>query len=253
MISAFGSLYLSFGANPRARLRLFCFPNAGGGASALHSWFRGLDPDVHLCPIQLPGRENRRRETPFTRILPLVRTLAEILEPLLDKPFVFFGHSLGALTAFELARELRRRNLPGPERLLVSARRSPDSRDPGPPVHNLPDREFVIAVCRRYNAIPQAILADKDMLQVFLPVLRADLEMIQAYIYVPEPPLACPISAFGGLQDPTTAEADLNGWRSHTACTFSLRMFRGDHFFPRAVPAAFTRAVAEELNGSLNR
>jgi surfactin synthase thioesterase subunit len=233
-------------------LRLFCFPSAGGGASSFHAWFRGMPPEVHLCPIQLPGRENRLLETPFTRIPPLVSILADVIAPLLDMPFILYGHSMGALIVFELTRELRRRNQPDPERLMVSAQRAPDIRDCGPPVHHLPDREFVAAMCRQYNAIPDFVLADPDVLQVYLPVLRADLEMIQAYTYIPEPPLACPISVFGGLQDPTTAESDLQGWRNHTSSGFSLRMLPGDHFFPRADPPAFSKAFAQELSGPAN-
>src|SRR5438552_2333015 len=145
--------------DPRARLRLFCFPYAGGGASQFRTWAEGLPPEVELCPVQLPGREGRLRETPFTRIAPLVAALVTALRGYLDTPYAFFGHSLGALVGFELARALRRTGGPGPRGLLVSAYRAPDLPDPDPPLHLLSSPAFWDEL-RRLNGTPPEVLAN---------------------------------------------------------------------------------------------
>jgi medium-chain acyl-[acyl-carrier-protein] hydrolase len=243
--------WFSFSENPQARLRLFCFPNAGGGIAALYSWFRRLPPEIQLCPVQLPGRENRRAEAPFTRIGTLVNALADVMPPEMDRPFAFLGHSLGTLVAFELARELRSRGRPGPLRLIVSARRAPQVSDPSPHIHQLSDAHFLAALRGHHGAMPDAILADPELLKIFLPALRADMEMLETYIHTPEAPLACPISAFGGLDDPTVTRADLAAWQDCTSSAFVLRMFPGGHFFPRTVRPGFLSAIAEDLLGCL--
>ena len=139
--------------NPQARLRLFCFPYAGAGASIFRTWPDGLPADVEICPVQYPGRGTRPMETPFTEISSLVRALAQAMLPLVDKPFAFFGHSLGALVAFELAQELRRQSSLQPARLFVSADRAPQIPRRNRPIHALPEGEF-LAELRRLNGIP---------------------------------------------------------------------------------------------------
>ena len=209
---------------------------------------RPLPPEIQVCPIQLPGRENRRGEPPFTRLAPLVKALADVFRNQVDVPFALFGHSFGSMIAFELARELRRRNLPGPQRLFVSASRAPDVDDPHPPVHNLPEPEFLATMCTRFKAIPEAILEDQELLRFFLPVMRADLEMMDTYVYSPEEPLACPISAFGGLEDVAVGREDLLPWSRQTSSLFTLRMLPGDHFFPRTAQKALLEAVLQDLD-----
>lgn len=229
------------------RLRLFCLPNAGSGVSILHSWMRGLPPLLLACPIQLPGRENRRFESPFRRMAPLVVELADALEPHLDLPFALFGHSCGALVAFELARELRRRRARCPVHLVLSARSAPQIHNNNPAISGLPEREFLAEIQIRYNAIPDAVLADSDLMSMYLPVLRADLEILETYVYTPESPLACSISVFGGLLDRTVGTAELEAWRFQTAGAFNTRMFSGGHFFPREVKQQFVDAISDEL------
>jgi medium-chain acyl-[acyl-carrier-protein] hydrolase len=165
-----------------------------------------------------------------------------------DLPFAFYGHSFGSMIAFELARELRRRNLPGPLRLFVAASRAPDRDDPHPPVHNLPEPEFLATMCTRFKAIPEAILADRELLRLFVPVMRADLEMMDTYVYTPEEPLACPISAFGGLEDVAISREDLLAWSRQTSSVFTLRMLPGDHFFPRTAQTALLEAIMRDLD-----
>jgi medium-chain acyl-[acyl-carrier-protein] hydrolase len=215
---------------PEARLRLFCFPYAGAGALIFRNWSDGLPADVEVCPVQLPGRGTRLMEHPFTQLSPLVETLAQALVPLLDRPFAFFGHSLGALVSFELARRVRRRYGVHPVRLFVSAGRAPQIPHRAPPIHTLPEKEF-LAELRRLNGTPSEILNHEELMEIMLPLLRADFALYETYVYSTEPPLNCPISAFGGLQDRRVNDTDLEAWRAQTSVSFSLRMFPGDHFF----------------------
>ncbi len=228
----------------KTRLRLFCFPYAGAGALIFRTWSDGLPADVEVCPVQLPGRGTRLMERPFTHFSPLIEALAQALVPLLDKPFAFFGHSLGALVSFELVRRIRRQYGVHPVHLFVSAGRAPQIPHRGRPIHTLPDREFLMEL-RRLNGTPSELLGHEELMEIMLPVLRADFAVYETYRYSTEPPLNCPISAFGGLQDHEVSESDLEAWRAQTSVSFSLRMFPGDHFFLKQ--PLLLRALSQEL------
>ena len=217
-------------AGPEARLRLFCFPYAGAGALIFRAWSDGLPADIEVCPVQLPGRGTRLMERPFTQLSPLVEALAQALVPLLDRPFAFFGHSLGALVSFELARRVRRQYGVQPVRLFVSASRAPQIPHRGPSIHTLPEKDF-LAELSRLNGTPSELLGHEELMEIMLPLLRADFAVYETYVYSTEPPLNCPISAFGGLQDHRVKDSDLEAWRAQTSESFSLRMLPGDHFF----------------------
>jgi medium-chain acyl-[acyl-carrier-protein] hydrolase len=234
--------------NPQARLRLFCFPYAGTGASIFRTWSDGLPAEVEVCPVEFPGRGTRLMETPFTQLSPLVQALAQALVPLLDKPFAFFGHSLGALVGFELARQLRRQSGVQPVRLFVSADRAPQVPHRDRPIHALPEGEF-LAELRRLNGIPGKVLEEVELMQIMLPVLRADFAVYETYMCSTEPPLNCPISTFGGLQDHRVSRGDLEAWRDQTSVSFSLRMFPGDHFFWNTTQPLLLQALSQELRG----
>ncbi len=186
--------------NPQARLRLFCFPYAGAGAAIFRTWSGRLPDHVEVCPVQFPGRGTRLMEKPFTQLLPLVETLAQVLIPLLDKPFAFFGHSLGALVGFELARQIRSQSGVQPVRLFVSAARAPQVPHRDRPTYALPEGEFLEEL-RRLNGTPGELLENAELMQIMIPILRADFAVSQTYVYAAEPPLACGISSFGGVQD----------------------------------------------------
>jgi medium-chain acyl-[acyl-carrier-protein] hydrolase len=232
--------------NPRARLRLFCFPYAGGGASAYRGWAPALPPDVEVCPVQLPGRESRLREPPFDRPEPLVLALADALQPHLGLPFAFFGHSMGAMLSFELARELRRRGRPLPLHLFVSGRRAPQVPAREEDIHDLPEPEFV-AKLRELNGTPEEVLQHAELMRLLIPVLRADFALNETYVFRPEEPLDLGISAFGGLGDAEVNREDVEGWREHVRGSFRLRMLPGDHFFLHSARDLVTESVARDL------
>jgi len=202
---------------------------------------------VELWAVQPPGRETRLQEPAFRHMEPLVEQVAEVLAPLLTKPFALFGYSMGALVSFEVARLLRRRGAPGPVRLLVAARAAPQVPHSQPPIHPWPDDAFVAEVCRRYNGIPQAVLREPELVELFLPLLRADCELIETYVYRPEAPLDCPISAFGGCDDGGVSPAMLEAWREQTRAEFRLRLLPGDHFFLNTARPSLLRVVVADL------
>ncbi len=232
--------------NPFADLRLFCLPYAGGGAAIYRAWPDFLPISVELVPVHLPGRETRINEPPFTRLRPLVETLAAVITPHLDKPFAIFGHSMGALIGFELARQLRREHKPQPVHLFISGRDAPHLAGGCLHTFQLPEPEFVEEV-RRLNGTPKEVLDHQELRKLVLPSLRSDFEIVQTYAYLPEPKLDCPISVFGGLQD-RIPRLQLEGWREHTNAAFSLDMLPGDHFFLRTSQHRLLDMLSHKLN-----
>jgi medium-chain acyl-[acyl-carrier-protein] hydrolase len=232
--------------NPRARLRLFCFPYAGGGASAYRGWAAALPADVEVCPVQLPGRESRLREPAIDRPEPLIQALADALQAHFSLPFAFFGHSMGAMLAFELTRELRRRGGPLPLHLFVSGRRAPQVPAREPDIHDLPEPEF-LAKLRELNGTPEEVLQHAELMRLLLPVLRADFAVNETYVFHPEEPLDLGISGFGGLGDAEVSREDIVPWSEHARGAFRLRMLPGDHFFLHSARDLLTEAVARDL------
>jgi medium-chain acyl-[acyl-carrier-protein] hydrolase len=148
----------------------------------------------------------------------------------MDFPFAFFGHSLGSLISFELTRWLRRQKVPCPLQLFVSGCRVPQIPNPDPPIHQLPDVEFIEEL-RRFNGTPKAVLDNPELMEVFLPLLRSDMRLYETYVYDHEAPLDCPISAFGALEDEEVSREELAAWYDQTRSRFNIQMFPGDHFF----------------------
>lgn len=229
----------------QARVRLFCFPHAGGGASLFRSWSAHLAPHIEVCPVQLPGRESRLTEKPFSQIAPLVQTLTEILRPYLDKPFAFFGHSMGSLISFELAQSFEQEGLV-PIHLFAASHRAPQLPDPDPPTYHLPQDAFIEEV-RRLKGTPEEILQNTELLQILLPLLRADFELCETYQYTPASPLSCPITAYGGLLDQEVPREMLAAWDKQTSSTFKYRFFPGGHFFWLKEPESLLNAIALDL------
>ncbi len=229
-------------------LRLFCFPYAGAGSLPYFKWPDLLpEADIEVCAIQPPGRENRLHEPSMEDLPGLLHALVTELSPLLQGRFAFFGHSLGALIAFELTRELRRRGLPLPQTLIVSGAEAPSRRNGLPPLTGLGRDAFIRELCARYDGIPQQVLAQPEILDLILPILRADLKISESYTYQVEPPLPVRICALGGTRDPRVSEAALEAWRQHTQQSFSMRMFPGGHFFINEMTVQVVQAVHEEL------
>ncbi len=231
---------------PQASLRLFCFPYAGGNPSVFFPWARSMPRNIELWTIQLPGHGERLAEKPYSHIEPLVQDLAAAILPYLDQPFAFFGHSMGATVAFELARRLHRQGDPEPSNLIVSAQKAPQSPHRHPITHDLPKNEFIDEL-RRLNGTPAEVFSHAELLELLLPVLRADFAVCETYTYQDGPTLNCPVTAFGGLADPDIERYELEAWREQTCGRFRLRMFPGDHFFLNSSQALVLQMLLRDL------
>ncbi|MEV4820402.1 alpha/beta fold hydrolase [Micromonospora sp. NPDC049274] len=240
-------------AGPRRRAvpavpaaRLICLPYAGGGSSAYSGWQELLGPDVEVCPVELPGRQSRWRDPVYTRVRPLVEDLASALTGELHVPYALFGHSMGSLVAFELARELRRRGAPQPRVLFAAGGLAPGLRRTSPNIHDQPDA-IVVDRLRRLGGLDEEIAAEPELLEVLLPAIRADFSVCETYEYTPELPLSCPIVAFAGDRDEHVPPEQIAPWREHTSAGFALHVLPGGHFFPMTARAAVLHTVRATL------
>ncbi len=233
--------------NPR--LRLFCFPYSGGGASQFARWPAELPADIEMCAVQLPGREQRVSERPFSHMGSLIQELQRVLEPYFGVPFAFFGHSLGGFISLDLARTLRRQGRRGPVHLIVAGSRAPQLPNRLPELHRLPDAELIDGL-RRYEGTPEEALRDADLMRLLLPMIRADFSLTETNEYTEEPPLDVPISVFGGLTDPVVERFELTAWRDHSTRPTTLRMLPGGHFFVQSARSLLVSAMVEDLEES---
>jgi medium-chain acyl-[acyl-carrier-protein] hydrolase len=229
--------------DPNAEFRLFIFPYAGGSPAAFNKW---TIENIGCWTAHYPGRGSRHSEALIKNIPSLVEPLSQAIHPLLDKPFAFFGHSMGAVIAFELARSLRRNNLPQPKFLFVSACGAPHIPDPHPPIYALPDDEFLAAL-QKLNGVPSELLHQPEVMQLLLPIVRADFEAIETYQYISEHPLEIPIIAIGGSHDPRVSRERLEGWSTQTSAVFKSRTFDGDHFFIHTEKETILDLIREKL------
>jgi medium-chain acyl-[acyl-carrier-protein] hydrolase len=234
---------------PVGSLRLFCLPYAGGSAAIYSSWCRLL-PEFEVVAIELPGHANRMGEPPFRRIEPLVEDLLSRFRPMFEeKTFAFFGHSMGALISFELARKLAVERDLRPEAIFVSGNRAPHlprSERSRLPSHDLPRDEFLEEL-RRLNGTPSEVLQCSELMELMLPIVRADFELVNTYEYRGSLPLSCPITVFGGSNDIETRPEELDAWRPHTTDRFSLHMLPGDHFFLHSQQDSLLQILRSEL------
>ncbi|MEL7408310.1 MAG: thioesterase domain-containing protein, partial [Cyanobacteria bacterium J06558_2] len=213
--------------NPQAKLRLFCFPYAGGSSYTYDRWSDFLPDTVEVCPIELPGRRKRFTEPCYENLNTLVSDLADVLLPyLLDKHCTFFGHSMGGLVSFELTRLLRRRYQLSPVHLFISGRRACQLPASKPPIHHLDNTAFTQEIIR-FGGTPQKILDDPEMMELVIPILKADFKVSETHVCQPEVPLNIPISAFGGDGDAEVTLEELAAWQEQTTAKFSLEIFPG--------------------------
>jgi medium-chain acyl-[acyl-carrier-protein] hydrolase len=233
-------------ANSTASFRLFCFSYAGGSATIYSQWPAIFPSWIQICPVQIPGRGGRIREKPYTQLLPLVHAIYEGIGSQLDKPFGFFGHSLGSILGFELSRLLRANGQPLPAYLFASGSSAPTLLNYDRPTYALPEAEFIEELAR-LNGTPREVLEHPELMALLIPILRADFEVIQTYLYTPEPPLNCPIYVFGGLMDSEIPRENLEEWKAQTSGSFALSMLAGDHFFLNQNARNITEVICREL------
>jgi surfactin synthase thioesterase subunit len=233
------------GSDPR---RLVCFPHAGGSASFYHPFSRALQPDIEVLAVQYPGRQERRAERPVSDLHELADQAAEALLPWVDGRTAFFGHSMGAVVAYEVALRLKAEHGVAPERLFVSGRRAPSVHRPLPdPVHRRDDAG-VIAELTRLSGTDAALLSDPEVVQMIMPAMRGDYQAIETYEPRPGLPLDCPVTALVGDRDPQVEPAEARVWAEHTTGAFDAQVFPGGHFYLVAEQRAVISAVRDRLN-----
>jgi medium-chain acyl-[acyl-carrier-protein] hydrolase len=223
------------------------FPYAGGGAAAFHSWLPYLPSWVALHLVLLPGREDRFWETPLSRGVEIVEEVTRAIASTVDVPFLLFGHSMGSMLAFEVARQLRRIYSHNASALLVSGRCAPQLISRTPRLADLPDSDLLRHVIQLYGGIPPEVLNEPELVEMMARVLKADLRVIETYQYAAEEALHCPIAAYGGQTDPWVTQVELNAWREQTVSMFTAEQYEGGHFYFRSAESE------RQLLGSLRR
>ncbi len=231
---------------PQPTLRLFCFPAAGRGASAFRRWQDLLPEHVEVWPVQLPGREGRLQEPSFTRLEPLVTAVCNAMLPVLDLPFAFFGHSMGALVAFEVARRLRLNCDLAPIHLFICGYSAPKRPRLFPSIANSSNQSLQNFL-RRISGTPDDLLTSNEVLEVMSPILQSDFEACDTYRYLPLHPLQCSLTAYGGLQDEFVPWYGLDSWSEETSGQFRVRFFSGGHFVPQTDMHTFLSCFASDL------
>ncbi|MEU9153638.1 alpha/beta fold hydrolase [Streptomyces sp. NPDC048417] len=240
-----------------ARVRMVCFPHAGGSAAFYRSWHRGLPPLVELHAVQYPGRGERRTAPLVDDVQAVAGHVVDDLAPLLDRPLALFGHSMGAFVAYEAARLLDRRGAP-PVHLFVSGQTAPWTPDdagsgtarPGAGIADADDEKLVRHL-QRLGGTEAELLADPAMREIFLPYIRSDFRMLQSYRPTAGPPLTTPITALTGADDPVVTPALAARWRDLTSSHFALEVFPGGHFFLLPEQAAVLDLVSARLTAGL--
>jgi medium-chain acyl-[acyl-carrier-protein] hydrolase len=231
---------------PGARLQLFCLPFAGGGASAFRGWGELLPPWTEVWPLEYPGHETRFREASCDNASELTAAISAELATVIDRPFALFGHSMGALLAFEIARSLRRHSGVRPVALFASAHGDPRLRPLLPPVKDLPEAQCR-AEMRRYGGTSSEVLANDELMEFLSPLLRDDMGICETYVYSTEAKLNVPIIAFGGADDPTVPWHRLLGWSEHTEAASRAFVMPGEHFFLRTAAPLICKAITQQL------
>lgn len=228
------------------RLRLYCFAYAGGSATSFLTWQAALDPAVELCAIQLPGRGARFSEKPFDQLRPLVTTLADQIQRDSTLPCAFFGHSLGSLLAFEVARQLQLEGQRMPSHLFLSGCQAPRYRTPSKNLSRLDDASLIEAL-KQYNGTPREVLEHRELMALLLPTIRADFALVDDFKYQSGPLLDVPLTILAGKSDQYDLPLQVEGWREETGRECRVEWFEGDHFFIHSQQAAVLECVNADL------
>jgi surfactin synthase thioesterase subunit len=236
-----------FHPSPDSRVRLVCFPHAGGSASYYFPFSKALTPDTEVLAVQYPGRQDRRDEARIEDLHELARAVFQPLLSYIDRPLALFGHSMGAAVAFEAARLLEHEAGVVPAHLFVSGRRGPLA--PGPEVYlHTQGNDALLAELKELSGTGGQVMADDEMLRAVLPVLRSDYKAGETYLYRDGPDLSCPITAYVGDADPKASVDDVRLWGKHTAAGFSLTRFAGGHFYLSRKREELLHAVSAQLH-----
>ena len=234
-----------------AQARLFCFPFAGGSASVFAGWGEKLKPGIEVWAAHPRGRGIRYTEPPHRSVAEMVQDYLPVLRAHLDLPFAFYGHSLGGLVALELAQQLRAEGLPLPGNLFIGASAPPAAGLIHPVISHLSDEGFVTAVQERYSGIPESVFKESELMEIFLPALKADFSAYETFDRNCVRLVSCPITAFAGSEDAVIVPDVMQEWCRHTEVSFDLRIIPGDHFFLSSSGQLVLSTIGEKMKSSL--
>ncbi len=237
---------------PSHKLRLFCFAYAGGSAVIFRSWQAVLGPKIEVCAIQLPGRGTRMMEPLYNDMQELVPVIAKVIASQNNMPFAFFGHSLGALLSFEVARYCQLQHLPQPVHLIASGSSAPQNRTRSKNLH-LMSNEELIKELGKFNGTPPEVLAHRELMEMACPMIRADFSLVENWQYRPMPLLSLPLTVFSGWEDDRVNEDQVNDWKKETTGAFNVKWFEGGHFFINTEAREVQTAVLAQLRPYLPR
>jgi surfactin synthase thioesterase subunit len=243
--------FLRLAAASHAQARLFCFPFAGGSAAVFAAWGEKLNPGIEVWAAQPRGRGMRFSEPPHGSVAEMVQDYLQVLRAHLDLPFAFYGHSLGGLLALELAQQLRAEGLPPPIHLFIGASAPPVAGLIHPRISHLSDEGFVTAVQERYSGIPESVLKESELMEIFLPALKADFSAYETFDRSCVTQVRCPITALAGSDDAVIAPDMMREWRRHTEVSFDLRLIPGDHFFLSTSGELVLSTIREKMLSTL--
>lgn len=236
-------------ASHRSEVRLFCLPYAGGTAQSIYrDWDEELPGQVVVHPLELPGRGRLSHLKPYDNIRDVVEYAASVIGEHRDRPFAIFGHSMGALVGFELARHIRAVTGASPVALFVSGYAAPQVKRVDKETHTLPD-DSLLRKIERLGGLPPGLTSDASLLNYLLPVIRADLAVCDTYRYVERELLGEPIFVFGGINDPIVDVSALDHWGDETSADCVVKTFHGGHFFIDVSRSLVAAAIAEGLRG----
>lgn len=231
---------------PGASTRLVCLPHGGGSASFYFSMSQALSPHVDVLAVQYPGRQDRRDEPSLTDLHVMADHIADALDGWTDRPLTLFGHSMGSILAFEVARRLQDQDTRVRMLFLSGARPPHMVRDDG--VHRL-SNEGLVRHLKELKGTELSLLSDDEILPLILPVIRCDYTAVESYVYRDGPPLTCPILALVGDDDPAVSPDEGLGWAGYTAAPSDLLVFPGDHFYLIGEQKAVVAAIRERVAG----
>lgn len=236
---------------PEAGMRLFCFPHVGGASTVYRQWAQAFNEKVEVCAVELPGRGLRFGEKLHTDLKDLVFSMQVEMQNYLDKPYAFFGHSMGALIAFEWTRLIRQSALPPPQILFVSGFGAVHLPKPEPQrLHALPNKDLLASI-ERLKGTPSEVLQHRELMELLLPIIRADLQMVETYSYEKQMPLDIPLIALGGDHDPEVEPSRLKAWKDQTSERFEFKFFEGEHFFIQSAREEVIKFINQEIQSVL--
>lgn len=232
---------------PNATLKLICFPYAGGSISTYATWAQHLPKSIELCIVQLPGRGQRMFEPAHTTMKSVIDELMSVMPHYLSTPYIFFGHSLGSRIAFELMIKLQALYFPLPEHFIASGSRSPDNELNKKNIYHLPETEFIHEL-EKLNGTPKAVLENEELMTLFLPLLRADFEVVDTYHYTGNVKLNCPITVLSGIDDVAITQEQLSHWQNFFTKELTIHMIPGNHFFIDSQPLKCIKKVNDVID-----